>query len=56
MKGTATVSEWKEQRFATVYPGKGCIVLYANGNGAPGQTRLSTVRETYEEGASEGGP
>jgi hypothetical protein len=54
MKGSAT-EDWKDQRFAVVYPGKRCIVMYANGTEAPGQTLLSTVRASYEEGAAEGG-
>ena len=52
MKSTATVQEWKTQRFAPTYPGKRCLVLYANGEEAVGQTTLATVRASYEEGAN----
>ena len=54
MKSAATVNEWKTQRFAAKYPGKKCVVLYANGNEAVGQTTLAAVRATYEEGVEEG--
>ncbi|MGH7294097.1 MAG: hypothetical protein ACRELB_04150 [Polyangiaceae bacterium] len=56
MKGTATVQEWRAQRFARIYPGKRCIVLYADGSEAPGQTTLAAVRASYEEGAPPAGP
>ena len=54
IKGTATVQEWKTQRFARIYPGKKALVLYSNGEEAPGQTTIATVRASYEEGAEEG--
>jgi hypothetical protein len=52
MKGSATVSEWKEKRFSSAYSGYGCRVLKGDGTEAAGQTLLSTVRETYEESSS----
>jgi hypothetical protein len=51
MKGTATVSDWKAVRFATKYPGRTCRVLNGDGTEAHGNTALSTVRASYEEGA-----
>jgi hypothetical protein len=49
LKGTATVQEWKKNRFAPVYAGHGvtCDVLYSDGTVAVGQTSLSVVRDTY---------
>jgi hypothetical protein len=49
MKGTATVQEWRTQRFARIYPTKKCVVLYADGREVVGQTTLAAVRATYEE-------
>lgn len=46
-----TVDEWKRGRFKKNYVGFGVDVLDANGEVVPGQTSLSTVRDTYlEEG------
>ena len=47
-RGTWTVSEWKEKRFTNLYPGYTVNVLKEDGEIAAGQTRISSVRETYE--------
>jgi hypothetical protein len=50
MKGSATVSEWKSQRFEATYPGYKCDVLRGDGAGtATGQMTLETLRSTYPE-------
>lgn len=50
-RGTTTVAEWKANRFTAVYgPTYSCIVMNADGTEAHGNTRLSNVRATYEEG------
>lgn len=48
-KGAWTVNEWKEKRFSTVYPNYSVNVLKEDGSIAAGQTKISTVRETYED-------
>ncbi len=48
-KGSMTVAEWKEKRFADSYPGYDCRVLNADGTEARGNTKLENVRATYEE-------
>ena len=49
-KGSMTVSEWKQTRFYTQYPGFDVDVLDVYGNVMAGQTLLSTVRATYTNG------
>lgn len=51
LKDSATVQEWKDKRFAQVFAGHGvtCDVLYQDGTEAVGQTKLSTVRNTYKK-------
>lgn len=49
LKGTKTVSQWKNERFYNCYDGLECDVLYDDGSVAAGQTNLRTVRESYEE-------
>jgi hypothetical protein len=48
LKGTATVAQWKTQRFEATYPGYDCRVLYGDGREANGNATLNTVRESYE--------
>ena len=48
-KGSTTVNDWKEKRFKKTYPGYDCRVLQADGTEAHGNTKLETVRGTYEE-------
>lgn len=48
-KGSTTVADWKANRFQKTYPGYWCEVLDADGNIAHGNTKLESVRETYEE-------
>jgi acyl-coenzyme A synthetase/AMP-(fatty) acid ligase len=43
------VSEWKKGRFKKSYPGYDVDVLDADGEPAKGQTKLGTVRDTYNE-------
>jgi hypothetical protein len=43
-----TVEAWKQRRFRHVYPGFNVEVLLADGARARGNTRLSTVRDSYE--------
>jgi hypothetical protein len=47
LKGSATVSDWISGRFKKKYPGYNVRVLKADGTKASGQTRLTTVRDTY---------
>ncbi|MEN9365731.1 MAG: hypothetical protein RL489_89 [Pseudomonadota bacterium] len=47
--GSTTVNDWKERRFKKTYPGYDCRVLQADGTVAHGNTKLETVRGTYEE-------
>ena len=42
-----TVETWKETRFRPSYPGFEVDVLDRRGNSMQGNTKLSTVRETY---------
>jgi len=49
MKGSATVSQWKSQRFYSTYAGYDCRVFYGDGKEANGNATLSTVRVSYEE-------
>lgn len=47
-KGSTTVNDWKA-RFHKVYPGYTCDVLNEDGTVAHGNSKLNSVRETYEE-------
>ena len=47
-KNSYSVSEWKD-KFKKQYPGYDVDVLKNNGTKAVGQTKLSTVRDTYLE-------
>lgn len=44
-----TVSAWIELRFNKIYPGYSCSVLNGDGTIAHGNTKLESVRETYED-------
>lgn len=45
-RNSMTVSDWKD-KFNRQYPGYDCIVYKNDGGKASGQTKLSTVRDTY---------
>lgn len=45
-KNSMTVGDWKN-KFKTQYPGYDVVVKKNNGDKASGQTKLSTVRDTY---------
>jgi hypothetical protein len=45
-KNSATVADFRA-KFQRQYPGYSVNVLLANGDVAPGQTQLGTVRDTY---------
>ncbi|MDY5882871.1 MAG: hypothetical protein SPJ65_06110 [Roseburia sp.] len=45
-KNSMTVGEWKN-KFKTQYPGYDVVVKKNNGDKASGQTKLSTVRDSY---------
>lgn len=45
-KNSYTVAQWKE-KFQTKFPGYDVDVLMANGTVARGNTKLSTVRDSY---------
>ena len=47
-KNSFTVSQWKE-KFQYQFPGYGITVLNSDGTKARGNTKLSTVRDTYCE-------
>lgn len=47
-KNAFSVKDWKE-KFHRQYPGYEADVLKADGGKASGQTKLSTVRDTYLE-------
>lgn len=47
--GTMTVEGWKQRRFRPLYPGFDVEVLTADGEHARGNTRLETVRGSYED-------
>ena len=47
LKGSATVADWIAGRFKKKYPGYGVRVLKKDGAKASGQTRLTTVRDSY---------
>ena len=44
-----TVSRWTENRFKSNFPGFDVEVLDGNGEPVQGNTRLDTVRDSYEE-------
>ena len=46
-KGNMTVREWKDKRFYPNYVGFAIEVLDAEGTPVVGNTRLSTVRDSY---------
>ncbi len=46
-KGDMTVAEWKNVRFYPSYAGFEVDVLNGDGESVPGNTRLSTVRDSY---------
>jgi hypothetical protein len=48
-KSSTTVTEWKQKRFQATYPGYNCRVLNGDGSEAHGNTKLESVRESYEE-------
>lgn len=43
-----TVETWKTTRFRPSYPGFGVDVMDARGNSVQGNTKLGTVRDSYE--------
>jgi hypothetical protein len=47
--GKMTVEGWKERRFRPVYPGFEVEIIMADGSLARGNTRLETVRASYED-------
>ena len=44
-----TVENWKATRFRPSYPGFEVDVVDARGNSVQGNTKLGTVRDTYEK-------
>lgn len=48
-KNDSTVSEWKKGRFKKCYPGYEVDVLDADGVSVKGQTKIGTVRDTYND-------
>jgi hypothetical protein len=46
-KGAMTAAQWFRKRFKQAYPGFSCDVLYATGEKASGNTKLSNVRDSY---------
>lgn len=48
-KNDMTVGEWKNNRFNQQYVGYDVDVLDGEGQPVAGQTKLGTVRDTYEE-------
>jgi hypothetical protein len=49
-KNDMTVGEWKEKRFNQNYPGYDVVVYDGDEEEVTGQTKLGTVRDTYQEG------
>ena len=47
-RDTWTVADWKRERFAPRYPGFEVDVVDGDGNLVTGQTRLETVRDSYD--------
>jgi hypothetical protein len=48
-KDAWSVADWRRERFAVTYPGFNVDVLNGDGEAVPGQTRLESVRDSYEE-------
>lgn len=48
-KNSMTVAAWRDQRFKPLYPGFEVDVLDGLGRPAAGNTRLSSVRDSYVE-------
>jgi hypothetical protein len=46
-KDAWSVADWKRERFGPTYPGFVVDVLDGDGEAAPGQTKLETVRDSY---------
>jgi hypothetical protein len=47
--GTITVEAWKRSRFRRAFPGYDVKVLDRRRTAVPGNTRLATVRQSYED-------
>jgi len=47
-KSSMTVTEWKQTRFQTTFVGYTCQVLNGDGTAAHGNTKLESVRQSYE--------
>jgi hypothetical protein len=47
--GAITIDAWKRGRFRLAYPGYEVKVLNRRGRALPGNTRLSTVRDSYQD-------
>ena len=48
-KNAWSVAEWKASRFSPTFPGLEVEVLDGIGQPAPGNTHLSTVRDSYSD-------
>ena len=48
-KNDLSVEQWKETRFRQAYPGFRVDVMDCDANSAHGNTRLGTVRDTYQD-------
>ena len=48
-KNSLTVETWKTNRFRPSYPGFDVEVINGDGEGVPGNTLLSNVRDTYAD-------
>jgi hypothetical protein len=46
--GTMTVAGWRRVRFSPQFPGFYVAVSLGNGEDAPGQMQLATVRDSYK--------
>jgi hypothetical protein len=46
--GSSTVADWKRTRFEPSFAGFRCEVFDGSGRAVPGNTLLSTVRESYD--------
>lgn len=47
LKDSATVEDWRRERFEATYGGYKCDVLKGDGTIAPGQMKLKALRATY---------
>jgi hypothetical protein len=47
--GDITVESWKRRRFRRAYPGYDVKVVDARRTAVPGNTRLATIRDTYQQ-------